>query len=277
MTATRRTQAHANATADLTWCRTIPHTTAHALTVLSRLDTMRYRHGTSNDAIVADLRDRANSVSSGHADPTASSIDRRQDTDQLPDETSPQITHTVELIATKAHELACYCAVVCERAQPRAFDPFGGVQPLISDALASLYHLRPHLEPAIDAGADEGHINHLLIAVVAESAGWLRTKTAAILGAAPAAEREPVRQKQVVGCISHARFEEMSGRRRFERVDPKYRDCCTDCGRFRQQHRCLPTKAIIDGWDNRRSPSEGMIAEAKAESRRKTKPTTKAG
>lgn len=260
MTAERRTTALASTADHLGWFQ-IPRTLDNIIGIYAEAtrETQRpMRHGLSNDEILAEMVKRnSGGGTGGHSDPTATVAlwgepDARDDADG----TLGMIDADLARITEAASELDHTCSAILGLA-PLGGN-FTGRQARLNAALSMLTHLRPNLEPAIAAGADEHRIDELIHVKLHESAQGLRIKCQEIWQASRGDSRPVVVQRAIAecsNCSSHGITGTIAGAL----------GLCANCRRFQSDEKCLPDQRICRAWDRgSKCIPNGWKLEAKA-------------
>lgn len=262
--------ALATAIAELEWFR-IPHTVDQVVGLYSEAlgaTTMRFRHGLTNVELVEALKasDPDSRGGKGHADPTpAAALAGEPDAiDDDADETLRQIDHDLAMMAAAARELdhlGCDAAAQVRWHPPT---PDYGRQGAVGLVVARLHHATPNLAAAHQA--DPERVAELIRHHIAEPATWLHTKALDIWQASRGEHRPAVVQRPRLHCEDCARHGIQSD------VADSSRVRCAKCLRFRREYHVAPTADIVRSWDaGRERLTPGMIAEAKAQAKTRTK------
>lgn len=260
------TRSHAHlvaATADLSWCASIPHTVDQVLGIhLERNGGRRMPHGMTNDAILSRLTSSTNAAGfgkGGHSDPTA---DAALAGEAPIDETVETVTAAIGTLLDVCGDLGDSCARALGRSPWRPQAPTQTLSDKVRRCYAMLHRTAPLLDQAITAmGRDATEVDHIawLCSVAAETAAWLRTKCEGIwLGSH--GDRLPVAvQRPVLECSHCSQW-----RSGTLAASAGY---CGQCARAKSEHGCLPSEAIVRRWDRGQQASTGEWAEAKAVTR----------
>lgn len=257
-------QALAAAIDHLEWFK-IPHTLdrvigLHAEAIANQ--TMRYRHGVSNDEIVEALKASGTGGrggKGGHSDPTPDAALRGEpDAIDDTDGTLGAIDATLSLLEDAARRLDHLGADACGQVRwhpPRAT---GGRQGRLSVVVSRMHHAKPMLDAA--ARQDEAEADELVRTHIAESAAWLHEKCTEIWRASRGEAMPVAVQRERIlcdTCTEHGRDE-----------IPKRGTRCDRCKEFIRTNKGLrPTVKIVRWWiDHPRTETPPrLILEARAE------------
>lgn len=265
MTAQSRTSALTAALDDLDWLTTIPHRLGQVVGIYAETiaaQPMRFHHGASLDDMLDVLR--AGGIGPGrskgdHADPTAdAALAGHPAAVDDADETLGSIDHAVGMIRDAAIDLdATATRLAGQPLRPHGPRRKQTRDEQLMDAVAALHHLRPNLEPAIEADPSiEGHLEWLIRVQLGESASWLRQKAEAIWVASKGEQFQVAEQKPLTECSNCTAW-----RRNQHAVKD---GLCAECWGFRDDWKALPTEEIVRAWDyGRRRLTPAMIERAR--------------
>lgn len=262
----RRAQRFDAAVAHLDWCAAVPHTVDAIIGIhaeKTRDQPRPMRHGMTNDEILSSLTSHGGGGGKGgHSDPTAQAALHGEPDAVGDDLTLAEVRATIESIGGHAHELDDLCCDSVD--EPRWRPPSSGssLTSQIRDATSRLHHARPLLDRTADV---HPHADWLLVEI-AESAAWLHEKCAEIWRASRGEAMPVAVQRERLTCEDCARHGVQSD------VADNSRTRCAKCLRFRREYHVAPTADIVRSWDaGRQRLTPGMIAEAKAQARKRTK------
>lgn len=258
-------QALATAISELEWFA-IPHTVDQIVGLYSEAlagQTMRYRHGVSNDEMLEAIRASGSSTpggKGGHSDPTADAALRGEpDAIDDADGTLGAIDACLALLEDAARRLDHLGADSCGRVRwhpPRAAD---GRQGRLSMVISRLHHAAPTLDAA--AQLDPDLVDELVRTHIAESAAWLHEKATEIWRASRGEAMPVAVQRAIVECSCCSPWR--------KGTIAQARGLCQQCATFQSHHRCLPTEAIVRRWDYGKGATPAQVLEAKAASRKR--------
>lgn len=249
----------------------IPHTVDQIIGLYSEAlagQTMRYRHGVSNDELLEAIRASGSSTpggKGGHSDPTADAALRGQpDAIDDADGTLGAIDACLALLEDAARRLDHLGADSCSQVRWHPPQAAGGRQGRLSVVIARLHHATPTLDAA--AQLDPDLVDELVRTHIAESAAWLHEKCTEIWRASRGEAMPVAVQRQRLTCEDCARHGVQSD------VADNSRTRCAKCLRFRREYHVAPTADIVRSWDaGRQRLTPGMIAEAKAQAKSRSK------
>ncbi len=254
------------AISDLEWFK-IPHTIDQIIGLYSEAlagRTMRYRHGVSNDEMVASQRASATGAGGmtdpAWSDPTGDAVLRGQpDAIDDSDETLGAIDATLALLEDAARRLDHLGADACGQVRwhpPQAADERQG---RLSVVISRLHHAKPRLDAAVRH--DEEQSDELVRLHIAEPAAWLPAKGEDIWRASRGDTQPVAIQRAIVECTCCSAWR--------KGTIAQVRGLCDQCSTFQGHHRCLPTEAIVRRWDWGKGATPAQVLEAKVASRKR--------
>lgn len=264
MTAEQRTAALTATIDNLAWFK-IPHTLDQVVGIYA--EATAESHGTqartmTNEEILSSITSRANGGGGkgGHSDPTPMAAlwgepDARDDADG----TLGMIDADLARIVEAADELDRTCSptpLIAVRARASR-------QERISRAVSALHHVRPHLEPAITAGADEARMEYLIRFDLAESAEGLTLKCEEIWRASRGDTRPVAIQRAITECSCCSAWRKGTIATRA--------GLCDECANFKSNHSALPIEGIVRRWDYGKGATPALVLEAQAAMKRKSR------
>lgn len=243
----------------------IPHTVDQIIGLYSEAlagQTMRYRHGVSNDELLEAIRASGSSTpggKGGHSDPTADAALRGQpDAIDDADGTLGAIDACLALLEDAARRLDHLGADSCSQVRWHPPQAAGGRQGRLSVVIARLHHATPTLDAA--AQLDPDLVDELVRTHIAESAAWLHEKCTEIWRASRGEAMPVAVQRERIlcdTCTEHGRDE-----------TPKRGTRCDRCKNFIRTNKGLrPTAKIVRWWmDHPRTDTPPrLILEARAD------------
>ena len=242
----------------LGWCVTIPHTIDQVLGIHAERTTGHrpMRHGMTNDEILSTLvNNGGGGGKGGHSDPTARAA-LWGEPDAIDDD---ETAGTIRGAVATCHETAIEIGHLCGTTSPPPPDPT--LTTRIATTITIVHRWAP-IAPTVQLAPDElSHMDWLIRDVLAETATWLKAKAEGIWLEHKGERLLVAEQKPLAPCACCSEW----GYR--DHAVPSS-DLCEVCKRFRDEHKCWPTKSIRDDRAmGRKRVTPGQLAEAKAAKR----------
>ena len=241
----------------LGWCVTIPHTIDQVLGIhAERTPPRRFALGLSNDQILQAMRAQEGGRTAVEwSDPTGDAA-LWGEPDAIDDD---ETAGTIRGAVATCHETAIEIGHLCGTTSPPPPDPT--LTTRIAATITNVHRWAP-IVPTVQLAPDDlSHMGWLIRDVLAETATWLKAKAEGIWLEHKGERLLVAEQKPLAPCACCSEWG-------YRDLAVPSSDLCEVCKRFRDEHKCWPTKSIRDDRAmGRKRVTPGQLAEAKAAKR----------